>query len=403
MTTKCHLWKPKNDPLLIICDLRDDPLKFKGNHFSTDDYIFTYKGKTIKIIFKDYSSNTIVKYPLIYSEEQTIDLNEEKDYYYFKFKTGLFYDTRLFLKNIHNNMLIYIPFDDCEVKDREMTCKMTRKKIESFIFFNQFSDKTLFSTISFSGEYGDKLNYLVYYIYFLKNKKKQKQDIYVELQNLISYKEEYYRYIAYKTNITNFPSIQTRPIYLYFKNPNKEESRLQCFFKNNGDNTPLMFLCFVEVGKDNILMLDDFRSQNNISVFSQNYNFIISYPKRENFTIIDKYGAYFFAKYPDVLDFTTKNEINFTLSGVIGKKLKYTLNPKSQGFYCDAISYVIHCKVTKSHFEGEKSGDFSLYYINSLGEKSKFYELSPFKVILKGSNLTKINKLIYILALLLFI
>ena len=52
------------------------------------------------------------------------------------------------------------------------------------------------------------MNFLISII-LLKNTKKQKQDIYVELQNLISIKEESYRYIAYKTNITNLPFIQT--------------------------------------------------------------------------------------------------------------------------------------------------------------------------------------------------
>ena len=407
MTIKCNLWKPLYERLLVICDLRDDPLKFNHNEFSMDDYEFTYKDKKIKIISDGF--NVIVNYPFVYCDQQNIDLNVEQDAYYFKFKAGLFYDTNLFLRDINRyQMPLYVPFDGCEVKDREMTCKMMRKKIESFASFSQGSDKAIYSTMSFNKEYGFKMNFLISII-LLKNTKKQKQDIYVELQNLISIKEESYRYIAYKTNITNLPFIQTTAFSFNFKNLNSSKVyERPCFFKNDGDNAPLMFLCKMEKEENNILILDDFQSQKTYTEFHQNYNFIISYPKRESFTITEGLGNYFNAKYPDVLDFSTKNEINFTLTGIVNDIHKFISNSKSEGLVCDyPLLLVVNCKVTKSHFEGEKSGDFSLYYINTLGEKSKIYEISPFKVILSestsGSNFTKFNKLIYMLMLLLFI
>ena len=407
MTIQCHLWKPTYGSLLVICDLIDDPLKFNRSDFSVDDYEFIYKGKRIKIISDGF--NVIVNLPFIYYHDQNIDLNIEQDVYEFKFKAGLFYDTNLYLSGEgRDQMPCFVHFDSCEVKNREMTCKMTRKKIESFVSYTQGTEKTYYSTLSFSGQYGLKGN-IYSTIILIKNKQKQKQDIYVELQNLISYKEDSFRFIAFKTNITNIPFIQTRGLKLNFKNLNSSKvDGHYCFFKNYEDNAPLMFLCRMDKEENNKLILDDFQTQKTYTEFNQNYNFIISYPKRESFTVTEEKGNYFQAKFPDVLDFSTKDEVNFTLTGIVNNNYLLILNPKSEGFVCDYhLINVVHCTVKKSHFEGEKSGDFSLYYINNFGEKIKLYELSPFKVILSGgksgSNFTKFNKIIYMLMLLLFI
>ncbi len=68
MTMKCHLWKPKSDNLLAICDLRDDPTKFPFYSFTVDDYIFNYKSKNIKFISDNFGT-FFQKSPFIYSDE----------------------------------------------------------------------------------------------------------------------------------------------------------------------------------------------------------------------------------------------------------------------------------------------------------------------------------------------
>ena len=111
------------------------------------------------------------------------------------------------------------------------------------------------------------------------------------------------------------------------------------------------------------------------------------------------------SKYPDISDFTSKNETNFTLYGFIYKfREKLSINPKLGNLKCDIYPTTIQCIVPKSHFTGEKSGYYYIHYTDSLGDKSIFYEINPFKVILSGSIISyNINKIVYILSLLLFL
>ena len=108
----------------------------------------------------------------------------------------------------------------------------------------------------------------------------------------------------------------------------------------------------------------------------------------ESFTIKEK-GARIIAKYPDVLDFSSKDELNFTVYGYLyDLKGNLTLNPKIDNVKCEhgyGGYLLFHYTVPKSHFKGETSGYYYLYYTNSFGEKSIFYEVTPFKVILSGS------------------
>ena len=91
--------------------------------------------------------------------------------------------------------------------------------------------------------------------------------------------------------------------------------------------------------------------------------------------------------------------MNFTVYGhLIDYNGNLTLNIKIDNVKCKHGSggyNVIQCVVPKSHFEGEKSGLYYLHYTNSLGEKSIFYEVTPFKVILSGSIVS--YKFIFIL------
>ena len=285
MTMKCHLWKPKSDNLLAICDLRDDPTKFPFYSFTVDDYIFNYKSKNIKFI-SDSFGTFFQKSPFIYSDEQTIDLSDEKDVYYFKFKTGLFYDTQLFLYDKNNQNLLYIPFDGCSVKERIMTCKMTRKKIESFVWRGAIRNEAYYSTLSFNIEYSLKINYPVYPITIIKNKEKQKEDVYVEITNIISNSTESYSFITYETNVTNISVLETRYIDLFFTNDKDTyEHRYQCIFKKNEDDTPLILLCLLNIRENTTLTMKSFQFQNPYELLSYNYNFFIKYTKNESFTI----------------------------------------------------------------------------------------------------------------------
>ena len=129
---KCHLWKRKYDDYIAICDIEKEPQIEPFLSYKIDS-LFLFKNKKIKF----YTESTVVSdctnVPFIYFNKQTIDLNDEKDFYYFKFKTGAIQDTNLFVIDTKPSESYLVAFDKCDIKQRDMTCAMSRKKIESLL------------------------------------------------------------------------------------------------------------------------------------------------------------------------------------------------------------------------------------------------------------------------------
>ena len=150
--------------------------------------------------------------------------------------------------------------------------------------------------------------------------------------------------------------------------------------KKNEDNNPLLLLCLNGGSKGETISLNTF-SRYYDDLLSFNYNFQISNSINETFTI-NGLTTNIQAKYPDILDFSSNNVLNFSIFGFFGNYLGdiLSLNPKEANLKCEA-----KCIVPKSHFKGEKNGYYYLHYNNSLGGKSIFYEVTPFNVILSGS------------------
>lgn len=117
----------------LICDIYEAPLDYYSSSYKIDSIII-YKNKKIKFYtYSSISRRYFAKIPFMYANEEIIDLNDGNDTYYFKFKAGLYYDTNLFLYNIHGLYNLFIPFDNCQAKQREIICKLTRKNIRRFL------------------------------------------------------------------------------------------------------------------------------------------------------------------------------------------------------------------------------------------------------------------------------
>lgn len=174
--------------------------------------------------------------------------------------------------------------------------------------------------------------------------------------------------------------------------------------KKNEDNNPLLLLCLNGGSKGETISLNTF-SRYYDDLLSFNYNFQISNSINETFTI-NGLTTNIQAKYPDILDFSSNNVLNFSIFGFFGNYLGdiLSLNPKEANLKCEANWGIYQCIVPKSHFKGEKNGYYYLHYNNSLGGKSIFYEVTPFKVILSGNVISsKINRVVFALFLLLLL
>ena len=228
MKIKCHLWYTKLYPLTAICDLKDVPPNLKNIKFSIDEYIFTYKSKRIKF-YSNKIEAEVKKIPFIYSDLQILDLDDKNDVYYLNFKTGLFYDTNLCVIEYYLNRYIqYLPLDKCDVKDRNMTCKITRKKIESFLW-DSISNESYFKTLSFSSEYGVIVNDFERFIKIIK-KEKKKETVYVKVKSLLTYPVIPGSMLAYETNITDISALETIKFELKFI-ADKTQRKEKCYLK----------------------------------------------------------------------------------------------------------------------------------------------------------------------------
>ena len=122
-------------------------------------------------------------------------------------------------------------------------------------------------------------------------------------------------YAAYETNVTSIDILRTRNTIFEFKRKSdNSDYTSECYFKKNEDNTPLILICSIYNEYSEL-------SLNKIKYLSMNfidykYNFIITYQNEEWFKRKGR-GENIWAKYPDILDFTSKNETNFTIHGVI--------------------------------------------------------------------------------------
>ena len=399
---KCHLWYTKLYPLTAICDLKDAPPNLKNIKFSIDEYIFTYKSKRIKF-YSNKIEAEVKKIPFIYSDLQILDLDDKNDVYYLNFKTGLFYDTNLCVIEYYLNRYIhYLPLDKCDVKDRNMTCKITRKKIESFLW-DSISNESYFTTLSFSSEYGVKVNYFDRFIKIIK-KEKKKETVYVKVKSLLTYPVKPGSMLAYETNITDISALETIKFELKFI-ADKTQRKEKCYLKKNEDDKPLMLLCLIDHYAKN-LTWEEHQDNYLLTELSCKYNFMMIYPKNETIITETWPGTYIMAKYPDTLDFTSEDELNFTVLNAFRTNITNpTLNPKSEYLNCEAPIYgFINCIVPKSHFKGEKSGYYYLHYTNFLGEQSIYYEVTPFKGILSSNIIScMIDRVFLFLILLIFL
>ena len=381
----CFFWKPLLKNLYLICNPEDDPNILEDKSVKLDVYIMKYKGRKIKIFSsKNLKFNYVsTKYPFLYGDNQTIDINDGSDIYELKFKVGTFCDDyNIFLYDIHNFHKFYIYLDDCKIVQNEMTCKLSKQKIDSFGCVTGGEFETHLRILSFNKEYGLKIFYMADIITITNKYLVKKQDIFVEINKLLENLIESENYIAYETNVTNIRNIESSYFILNFtESDNDNIFRLECILKKNNDNSPLMVLCkplFNSKDTKLNIFLNEFYNFN-VSYVNYNYNFIISNPMYEEITIYNG-GDFIKGKYPEILNFISKDNLTFTIYGGSKYTKGLTLDPNSEYLKCDKNENVVQCNIPKTHFKEQKNGYYYLYHKNITNGKSKFYENSPFKV-----------------------
>ena len=191
-------------------------------------------------------------------------------------------------------------------------------------------------------------------------------------------------YVVYETNVTNIKRVKAS---LTLQAKPKHE--LNCRLVKHEIN-PLYLMC--EVLWEDTVSLKEITSEIIFREINVKYNFRIQPHKFEKFNInLTEYGGKMKEIYPEVFDFSKKDELNFCIYAARPHKIKgLSYNENGDELKCkiSADSH-IECTVSKDHFKGKENGYYFIRYKNSLNISTISYEIPPVKVILNKGNIIK--------------
>ena len=365
---ECRLCKIKNDDLILVCENVDKDFDIGTHEITVEDYYLTGFDETIFKVAFDKNGFKLQKVdeviPFIYSEDQTINIEEGKESYSLIFKLGN-YNNELFI--LGSESYTYFFIDNCTINGKELRCPIEKSVLEERLKDN--SEHTLDMNYFDEQEYTEKdLPYIgeivLKYTYEI-----QKENINVQITKLLQTNVNQWNSIAYETNVTDISNV-----YLEFS-INSHYGSLTCSLKKAGEK-PLLFICSVD-NKEETFYLGDINEvqldQHNIK-----YNFYLLPGSNNEVAEIKGPGSYFKAVIPSVLDFENNKEITiryFMDDPENTKRIR--INPDSDDLDCAILNKEIaKCVVPKSHFENKKSGYYYTHHSNINNEFIIPYELS---------------------------
>lgn len=397
---ECNLWLPKEENITIICKLKQDLGEVEKN-IKLNEYELKYNNLSIKIFSENYFNLGFfnMNLPFLYSDKQIIDFNEGNKEYDLKFKIGAYYNDVIIVKDEQSDFPNYIKLEnDCNVAGKELICKLSKDKFENLIFSSEspLSISTLNNVI---GIYQQDLILDVQIKYNV-----EKENISIEIQDLINGVAFDEDYIAYETNIANLPEIATNFFELSFKQLDEAQEIVHqsCLFRKYKDDKPLLLLCSIQANNGRKFSLYNIEEEIILDNINAKYNFIIKpVNNSEVIQIAQEPGGLIYSIYPDLLDYFKSDSFNVILAGAVYEMKGFTLFPESKDLTCELKGYIFECNIAKSYFEGKKSGYYYIYHTNHLGGKSANYETAPIKVLLPDkdtsySSYIKVNILLNI-------
>ena len=366
---KCRLWKPLKEKIIVICNL-DSNLK-EGEHkielnrgrFTYDDYyINIYSKTTIKVNQIDYDI------PFIYSDKQIINIENDKDIYEFKFNFDSYNNDILYIKGKYNN---YMVLDNCETNNKELICSLSKEKLEEILILN--NDNFILGTIN------DNIGLIVFVLVHdinINYEINEKEDIYISITNLLQNTTEEGTPIAYETNLTSIPNINSDFFTLQFN-----ETDQYCYFKKSNININLMLLCLINSTRETFL--GEITEEIILNHIHYKYNFRIQPCENYDSIYIDMYGTQVRLTYPEELNFQSEDTIIIRYimdSPNYANKIK--LNPESSDLECEDLNEMKKCIVPITHFDNKESGYYYTFHSNHLNDSSIYYESNSINVIL---------------------
>ena len=358
----CRLWVPQEDNLRIICKFNQN-LHTSSIDMLLKDHVIEYKNYVItiekneKILFGRYKGY----YPFLYSDRQTINIEDTEEKYELKFNVETYNNEFFYIYGSYNNFAI---LDNCETDFQQFKCTITKVKIEEILTRNneQFKIGLINDNIGII-----PLEHILNIT--ISVEKIQKEDIFMRLTKIVGGISEIGTPFAYETNITNFPNFIS-------------EVFTDIFYIKKISGRPLMLFC-VMPDKTDILPIRNSSQTMHINDAHYKYNFIIL-PQDISGTIsIKNEGERILLTYPEKLDFSSNEKltIRYIIDDQPNSENKLKLNPNAQNeLECIGLDRMKKCNVYMSHFDGQKSGDFDTLYLNHERKFSIYYDSSRINV-----------------------
>ena len=379
--TSCRLWKPKKDTLKLLCKITDNIIR--GNAaINIENSFTTYKTYSINIYAPSHTfSLTFPKIPVpfLYADEQTIQIEEEKESYGLTFKIEEYTNEDLYLYS--NDAYLYL--NKCTKNENNLICEVEKEDIEGILLYNN----QIFDLYYINSGRGFRRGDLIYNI-IIKDEIKEKQDINVKITKLLQEYINFGSFIAYETNVKIIQNIVSG------KFPFKRgKDYSTCYFKKDKD-FPMLFLCTGGFHSDRNI-LGNITEEIIISNCSIKYNFRIQpVNNNENFKVVDRgLVALYSHTYTKVLDFNSDEKFSITYLKKKDEvpKVEHALRlfPDLDDLDCSISNQIYKCYVNRSYFENKKSDYYYTYRLikdNNYNVYSIFYEFSPIKVIIPENN-----------------
>lgn len=372
----CGFWRKEQTSLYIFCNIDESvnvgeytisfnetlSLKYK-------EYDITLEEPENEIKFKKVDKDMID----IYSDKQTINIEEGKDTYDFKFNMVSYNGETLILN-------YYFPLN-CKKDNNILVCPMSKSKFEEFLSEN--CTEAYINYIDSEGEVHEFPLVNTIEIIYSKN---QKKDINVTIKKLLTDNLQTNNHLAYETDVTDIPKVfSIEHFYLPFVTEDNVETQHECFFRKY-ENKPLYIVCLIK--QEGTYHLKKITTEIKVDNLNVKYNFIIQKVEIDEKVKYEGEGSMIYFIYPDVLDFTSQNSFSIILyAGSPDDINGITFNEDKENLQCVKLGdYFKKCEVPKEHFEGKENDYyFTKHDINSQN-KSISYEVPPVKVILTKSS-----------------
>ena len=371
----CRIWKPKKGKLIIFCKL-NDKLKIGINRIILNGKKLKYNN--YRIVISSNANFIDVEqldetFPLLYSDEQIINIKENIETYYLKFNIGV-YNNEVLLFGDGDIRTLFL--EKCLIENQILTCPLQKEEIENILNYNG----EIFYLNTYNDEHGFNNLELVSNIIFIYDIQKEKENIYIKVNKLLNNTIDLHNFISYETNVTSNSKIISTSFLFGFET----EFDRNCFFKKN-DDQPLLILCLSS--KQGTFSLGEIKDPILFDDIHIRYNFIISpVINNEEFNVGGE-GNYIIFAFPRVLDFTKTETI--TINFLKDREKSQTvvrLIPDLYDLECIEGERLNRCVISIDYFTNKKSGYYYAYHLNYLNKVTIYSELDPFKVILPTNN-----------------